>query len=484
MTRLAISLLLLAGLAGAQDTGRFRRVFSTSEDVTQKQRLEAIEGLGDADSVEIASLLVDAYLFLENEAGEDIERRRPGLQRDEKDRSLNPLRKEIDEVRVVQEALENRLQKLKTPEAIERLVDRALGSTRLPLSLRLRLIRRAESLTDDQLVGRSFPRAKSTEDLLVALRFAESLGPRASVWVQPVLRALKHKESIVREHAAAALARMASPESIEPLIERLGEEEGRTQERMGEALEILTRQPIGTSKVAWDRWLEAEGQPYVSGNVKLGGGKPTKPSHSNASRYHSIPVDGESVLYLIDSSLSMNQTLRGKQADEKDETRWMRARDELIRVLGELSPEKRFNIVHFAGTLEQFQPKMVKATPANVRRAQQWLREIELKFGTAIYDALERAFIIAGRGTFDRYYECQVDTIFLLTDGRPYVGNQPDDPKRILAAVKRWNALNQVTLHVIGLGNDVPRGFLKSLATDQKGSLILERAGDKGTADQ
>ncbi len=463
------------------DLRPFRRAFAQplSETGVAQQRVEAIRALGKADSAEIVELLLSAYAKLEGEAAEGVERRRAGLQRDEEDKALNEWRPVIDAAHTIQDLLEKRLHQLTSPESIRALVDRVIEGGRLPLSLRLELVKRAAALTDAQLSGRTFPRVKRSEDVVVALAMSASLGHRVQSWARPVLGLLSHKELPVREAAARALARLGSPDSIVPLIDRLEKEEGRTQQLMAETLEILTAQPNGASVVAWRRWLEAEGEPYVTGQVVLGKGKPTRPAESSANRYHNIPVEGESILYVIDKSLSMRQSLQGAQEGKEDDNRWTRARDELIRVLGELPKHKMFNIIAFAGSLEQYAPKMVRATPANVKRAQQWLRELELEFGTNMYDALERAFIISGRGTFDRYYSTVVDTVFLLTDGRPYVGNKPDDKGRIVRAVKRWNALQQVRLHVIGLGNDVPRQFLKTLASDHSGTLILERAGEK-----
>ena len=154
--------------------------------------------------------------------------------------------------------------------------------------------------------------------------------------------------------------------------------------------------------------------------------------------------------------------------------RWARAQTELIRALGRLSPVKKFNIISFAGDCRRFQKGVVIASERNVREAQQWVRDQRIQFGTQLYDALELGFTIAGRGTHDAYYDSVVDTMFVLTDGRPFVGNKPDKFSRIHDAVRRWNLQSRVVIHTIGLGDDLPKRNLEKLARDHGGRFVHE----------
>ena len=67
--------------------------------------------------------------------------------------------------------------------------------------------------------------------------------------------------------------------------------------------------------------------------------------------------------------------------------------------------------------------------------------------------------------------------MFVLTDGQPYVGGKADSKPRILAAVDRWNLLDQVRIHVIGVGDSIPRKFLRDLATRNGGKFVHEKSG-------
>ena len=137
-----------------------------------------------------------------------------------------------------------------------------------------------------------------------------------------------------------------------------------------------------------------------------------------------------------------------------------------------------------------------KATPDNIEAGIAWIDALELEFETNVYDALELAFLLAGRGVDDRYYDSNVDTIFFLSDGAPTIpkynqrGIRRDDPGQILQAVRRWNALYRVTVHTIGIGlrggrrggrgrnqqnGASPIVFLQRLAEQNQGRHVLKR---------
>ena len=93
--------------------------------------------------------------------------------------------------------------------------------------------------------------------------------------------------------------------------------------------------------------------------------------------------------------------------------------------------------------------------------------------------ALDFGFALGGRPVGDHYYDARVETIFLLTDGRPIVAGKGDDREHILASVRRWNLNRRVVLNVVGLGDDVPRKFLRQLAEENGGVFAHEGAEPK-----
>ena len=213
---------------------------------------------------------------------------------------------------------------------------------------------------------------------------------------------------------------------------------------------------------------------------------------------------GRSILYVFDNSLSMKakvgKAVAGQKAKDKApttgpkrKTRWDVCREELATGLRGLRPDQKFNLVSFANKARCFSADMQFATEQNVESAIDWITSLKLELQTNVFDALELGFQIAGRGSEDRYYASDVDTMFFLSDGAPTIPNRTqsgmtrDDADRILDAVLRWNVLGRIKIHSVGLGlqkrkNDRnPKGrlwpmiFLKKLAEQNGGRYVSRR---------
>ncbi|MAF65246.1 MAG: hypothetical protein CMJ84_06265 [Planctomycetes bacterium] len=155
--------------------------------------------------------------------------------------------------------------------------------------------------------------------------------------------------------------------------------------------------------------------------------------------------------------------------EEGSPTRLVRAKEELSAALGRLSPSREFGVIAFGGTLDPFTPRPVPATEENVALAREWLSGLTMNLGTSTYDVLDLVFSEAGGGPLDRYHDSAVDTLFVLTDGIPYRGNGGDSVQRILAAVRRWNLLGRVVVHVVCLGEMAPKRLAEGLAEQSGG---------------
>jgi Mg-chelatase subunit ChlD len=442
----------------------------------------------------VAQALIDAYRQLEEECVPIEEKRREYLDK-ERVNTILTRRHKLDPLRWLEASVLKRALQLEHPEALGLLVERALLDDKLPTALRVALIERITAL--EQPPGEAVQRALRTKNspatLLVGLKATELLGRDGREIGGRALDLLRHSDPGVRRAAVRALVRLALRESLVPMIDALEKDlSPRGRQLIADSLQVLTRQKIGAAPDAWRRWLENEGAPYVAGEVELGGGESTGEAVEAAvGRYHTLPLDGESIIFVIDRSGSMDWSMSGNRRAREfgEETREERAKTELIAALGTLSPRMTFNVIAFDGSPERFAPKMKPATPKNLEDAQEWVRDLDLGGATGIYDALDLAFFIAGRDEEDRYWPNEVDTVFLLTDGEPMFGGgrgrggggrgggrERDDTGRIRDAVRRWNALGRVVVNTIGLGDDIPVDFLRGLAEENGGHFVHERA--------
>ncbi|MDP6540219.1 MAG: VWA domain-containing protein [Planctomycetota bacterium] len=481
---LALAVAAPQGSADAAALREFDLAFRATRDpaANQERREAALAALAGQDTREAARSLLDAFVQLESEAA-PLEAERLGyLENGRRNKQLE-VRPGLDPLRSLQESVRAHLLALRDPVATHFLLEQALERRRLPFSLRSALPALAAHAGPkaDDLLARALRRRHEPGVMCVLLRTAGALGPRGRSADDLAIGLLSHEHAVLREQAAEALARTASPAAIAPLVRRLGEESGRTRTRMGRSLEILTRRPLGTSPSVWQRWFEEEGAAYAAGDVALGGGEPSESSAvADQAVYHGIPIEGESTLFLFDRSLSMQAPLyQGEDApEEANPSRFARAKEELSAVLGRLSPSRRFGVIAFGGTLDPFSPEVLPATEENVALAREWIGGLTMNLGTRTYDVLDFAFAVAGGGALDRYHDSTVDTLFVLTDGLPIRGGKADSVKRIHAAVRRWNLFGRVVVHVICLGDKAPTKFAKGLAEQNGGRYVREPRKD------
>ncbi len=455
--------------------------FQGSRDPAQRhsRRLAALQACAGLDTPELGLALLKAYDRVDEELLKREEEHREYVL-DLKRNVAKSQRDGIREPRVLLDSILTHVSTLRAPSTLEPLVIEALTDDQLPITLRMEVVELSGHLghTLPKKLSKPLKRLPSREaDALVQLTCIAHLHPQAELGTRPALAALSHPDPLLRQVGASALAHLGAREGIEPMVALLETETGLNRERLATSLQVLTGMKIGVSHASWSQWLAQEGQPYVAGNRPLGKGEPATLRGSNGgSTYHGLPLDGSSVMFVLDLSKSMNKTMGkpARAAKEGEVSRLTTALKELIRTLRQLPGHMRFNIVAFAGRLEPFAPEPVLATPDQIESAEAWLLDRQMNLGTRIHDALEFAFASAGRGVEDGYFSATIDTMVLLTDGMPIVGAKNDPPASILRALKRWNLGSQIRIHTVGLGDGVPLQFLKKVAKAYGGQFAHE----------
>ena len=482
MPTLLLLLLIVAPPDEGKTVARFKKAFrgqpTTADSVPGKTR--ALTAVLAYDSPRVTRALITAYATLEREAEPLVEKRRPLLEQGG-GKKLVPFRHELRPIRELQAGIKAGLLSQRDPESVRTQVKRlTAGKGELPHSLKRTLAAAAGRLaTQDIKLIIAGNRRGAEPKLALTLQALLELGAAAKEAGPWTLKMLQDKRPALRELAARTLGGMRWAPSLEVLVARLGEEQApRVRTEIARALEQLTGVRLGSSPSAWKRWFGAEGAPFASGARPLGGHTSTVQGEASGGYYFGIPQDGRSIIYVYDASQSMKNKMGRKSNKKRVEV----ASAELVRALGQLKRSQRFNIVAFANRLWRLDREMLKATPANVKRAQDWVTALPLKLGTNTYDALELAFNTAGRGSYDRYYPLQADTVFLLSDGAPTVqklkgaGLGPDDKDSIVRAVQRWNPFNRVVVHAIGIGLAGPRRkFMEQLAAENGGRFVAPR---------
>jgi HEAT repeat protein len=261
-----------------------------------------------------------------------------------------------------------------------------------------------------------------------------------------------HGISIVR-HAAA----------VEPLVRALADKDSRVSEGALAALRDLTGEDKGTDYAAWREWWNKAQKGFVArGAAAEAVAKPKPPTG-----FYGIESRSKHVVYILDRSGSMNATDTGTPG----QTRMDAAREELIRAVTGLPDGATFNIIFYNHAYELWRKGMVQATKENRAAAVAWIRSITAVGATNIFDPLEKAFELAGRGTSDAAYGIELDTIFFMSDGQPNRGRIVQ-PAHIVREVRRMNRLKKVKIHTIGIGEGQDGDFMEALAALSGGQYV------------
>lgn len=281
---------------------------------------------------------------------------------------------------------------------------------------------------------------------------------------------LDAKEWQARAVAIDALGRRGGQEAVALLIQRVALEQGRLLTDICDRLELLTGQKFGNTPAAWISWWNDNKDSFKTDRVVLT--RPVKAERDGQTRYWGIRVDSLRVVFVIDVSGTMAADLKDPDdlAPPPGKARLDLARREVKNAIASLPSDSSFNVIAYNDFVMPWRERQVKASAKNRRSAQEFLDNLFAFGATNIYDSLELAFRISAPGTKDKYYDQSADTILFLSDGGPTAG-RTTEPDEILAAVRDWNRVKQVVIHVIGVGRQINKPLLESLARDSGGEI-------------
>ncbi len=327
---------------------------------------------------------------------------------------------------------------------------------------------------------------------------------KSTLVVKPAIDSLAHEVWQVRVSAIVALKKVRSRDAIEPLIARLTAEDGRLQVDVGDALNEITGRSFGTRIELWQQFWGAykdrfqiptdEELAKLRAKQKEEAAK-YKPEKAGTS-YHGIETPSRRIMFVIDVSGSMeNLVVEKERFEDGGYPSFLRidiCKTELVRTIESLEPYVEFNVIAFATAVRPWKKDLVKANVVNKTAAVDWVRKLEALGGaskedlaqagltssanleagkTNTYGALSTALGAGGRGTKDKAYECVIDTIFFLSDGRPTVGDYVD-PQDVAREIRELNQLRKVVIHTIAIG-EFQKDFMKVLA-EQNGGIFVD----------
>lgn len=272
---------------------------------------------------------------------------------------------------------------------------------------------------------------REKEPVVVATILNGLAGDRASAY-------LDHPQWQVRLSAVRALR--WSPESVERLISLLPDPDARFRNGALESLHALTGTPLPAEPGAWQDWWKVNGEEFRAGRYRPEQRK--EPPGPGRTTFYDVPLRSTRLCFVIDRSLSM-----------REEGRFEAAKAELRRLIEELPDGARFNIVFFGASTTCFAGSPRALDRAVRREAAYFVDRLGFASGTNLYLALEKALTFVGSADSGALREDGVDTLIVLSDGRPTVGRLIDDELVARVTARRARYLRPV-IHAVTLGSE------------------------------
>ncbi len=177
-----------------------------------------------------------------------------------------------------------------------------------------------------------------------------------------------------------------------------------------------------------------------------------------AGGFCGIPVQGTRVVFVLDLSGSMKWNMDEQGSDGKKtlSVRLDFAKRELRRAIDAIAPNAQFNLVTFNGDdkADAWSKELVPANEKNRERFKKYVDGLEALGGTNLWSGLESALKIKSL-VYGNRYQCNIDEMFVLSDGAPTVGDV-QDPIEILRIVQECNKFSNVRINTIFISSAAP----------------------------
>ncbi len=380
----------------------------------------------------------------------------------------------------VRAAVAGALGRLKDPSATEPLAKRMNDGSVIAVAACLRALGEIDALKALPLLQEKL-KSKEKEIKIAVVETLARIDPHSAVDAAKTL--IEDEDWSVRAATTMALIVTWDKGAIDVLVDRLQREKGRLRFDEVTALRKLTGKQIGFSPIDWKSWWDANKaafeMPERPKKGKKNGDDADAPPATQTS-FFNIPLLSDRICFIIDFSGSMKtvedpkaQTTEGAQSTE-GMSKIEIALKELEASINKLAPEVKFTVI-MASTeatkqkLRTISKKLIPATEANKKTAIQhvkdaWKKLQDIKRGRGdYYDAIMEAM-----------EDEEVDTVFLVADGKPTYGLYCDEGN-FVEFLGKENEFRKVMIHCILTGKKGTSPRFMEDVSEMTGGMFVKR---------
>jgi hypothetical protein len=246
--------------------------------------------------------------------------------------------------------------------------------------------------------------------------------------------------------------------AIGAMIDCLEGAEGREQHDLGRCLSRVTgEQNVAPEAFAWKAWWEARRGSWKPAKAfpKPGAEEDAVAAGATRVRYHGIPIHSLRLTFCQDVSGGMRNPVGGRGSDT--EAKLVVSKLELAKVVGELDPRARLNLLYFATYFYRCSPSpLIVGKKRKAFIAFNEAQSIPTKSGhgrSNLFDSISFAMGQPG-----------IDTVYLLTEGGPTEGKYVLR-RRFIEHLEELYKYRRVRVHTLLMGTSkVGARYLKAIA--------------------
>ena len=411
-------------------------------------------------------------------------------------KEANQVERDIARINEVKTAIIENLGKIRETAGIRKLIRKMKAAKEW--TIRAGLAEALGGSDNEQVEPALIAQLKKDKDIGVRVAILDSLAERTPL-SDAALEAIGDVVANgtawqTRYTAAKAIEKQKAKKAVPHLIAALKTAEGRLKWEINDILKRMTGADKHGDHDAWDGWWRANGEAWLAGSFtekSKEGGKAVA-----TATFYDIPIKSNRLVFILDRSGSMREPSRWKEkatvgtggADvdhgvklegkRKIDVARYNLKKALVMLLARSKITKRpveFNVMFYNQQVVPMSRKLVTLDKSSLRKAFAFIDRLAPNGGTNIHDALERGFSYAAKGADSALSEKGIDTIFLLSDGMPTVG-QITETREILKKFARNNKLAKVVINTVYVG-------LNESVNDRTGNTFMRELADQNNGE-
>jgi hypothetical protein len=224
----------------------------------------------------------------------------------------------------------------------------------------------------------------------------------------------------------------------------------------------------------WKAWWDLNKKNFKPAKDVKSSADGSKKHVGTVLKYHGIPIYSHRIVFMIDHSGSMKNTL--EDGEYKGKLKFDVCKTELSNTIQTLSKEVYFNVYFLETDVFSWKDRLQKTSPESQKEALRYISSVSstkaigssYKMRGNFFDGLQKAL-----------HDPAADTVFLLSDGGPTAGKFAF-PVRVKKKITEYNKFLNFEFHtiLIGASQEKDQKFMEELSKLNYGKSHF-RAGKK-----